>query len=770
MKNPEKNRSVNFRLVVFSFVSLVALCAAASKDRAVVAQSKRPMTFMDIMEMRQATAPAVSPDGKWALYTLNTPDWKAAKSFTDIYLVALDAGLSSTRQMTFTKEKNESSPRWSRDGKHFVFASNREAPQSNANQNQLYLMRPDGGEARKITEAKDGVGAFEFSRDGKWLAFSAGKDEDQQVWVLPVAEIETAKPQPLTKHATPVVSWQFSPDSKRIYFISPDGLSKENKERVEQKFTVRIRNEETPLNHLWAVELDSKKESRLTSGADYSVSDVTISKDSKWLGFRGTPKDRYQRTVTETAIYADLYLLEVGAGRIERLTDNKEIGESALSFSPDSSTIAFSASDDFTYFRNNRVYIRPIQSGQGGGQWKKLGGDFDGDVSAGFWSEDGKTIYFNEGWRATNQLFSVSTETGKVMQLTKEKAVLFATQDEDTKRLIINYSDPATPTDWFTAPLNQINNRAMWKQVTDSNPQVKNLALGETEEIEWKSSDGKMVGGVLVKPVNYERGKRYPLIVQIHGGPAGASTLAFIGNHGNYSHVYAGAGYVCLLPNYRGSTNYGEKFKMEIGGDYFRQAYDDIMAGVDHLIAIGLVDGDKMGVMGWSAGGHWSNWILTHTNRFKAISSGAGAVNWISMYAQSDIQRNREYYFNGPPYDNFEHYWNISPLKYIKNAKTPTLIHVVSGDPRVPRPQSEELHMALKKLGVPTEFIVYAGNTHGIPDMRGQMVKMVSEFKWFEKWINGKPGWFEWKDVMQDLKPDKTGEKKEAPESTTPDQ
>ncbi|HKC88222.1 MAG TPA: hypothetical protein VKG02_19705, partial [Blastocatellia bacterium] len=425
--------------------------------------------------------------------------------------------------MTFTKDKNESSPRWSRDAQYFVFASNREAPQSNANQNQLYLMRPDGGEARKITEAKDGVGAFAFSRDGKWLAFSAGKDDDQQVWILPVAEINSAQPQQMTKHATPVVSWQFSPDSKRIYFISPDSSSKENKERVEQKFTVRIRNEETPLNHLWAIELDSKKETRLTSGADYSVSDVTISKDSKYLGYRGTPKDRYQRTVTEAAIYADLYLLEVATGKIERLTDNKEIDESALSFSPDSSTIAFSASDDFTYFRNNRVYIRPIQSGQGGGQWKKLGGDFDGDVSASFWSEDGKTIYFNEGWRATNQLFSVSTETGKVTQLTKEKAVLFATLDEDTKRLIINYSDPATPTDWFTAPLNQINNRATWKQITDSNPQVKNLALGETEEIEWKSSDGKMVGGVLVKPVNYERGKRYPLIVQIHGGPASAS-------------------------------------------------------------------------------------------------------------------------------------------------------------------------------------------------------------------------------------------------------
>jgi dipeptidyl aminopeptidase/acylaminoacyl peptidase len=270
-----------------------------------------------------------------------------------------------------------------------------------------------------------------------------------------------------------------------------------------------------------------------------------------------------------------------------------------------------------------------------------------------------------------------------------------------------------------------------------------------------------MVGGVLVKPVNYERGKRYPLIVQIHGGPASASTLAFIGGHGNYSHIYAGAGYACLLPTYRGSTNYGERFKMEIGGDYFRQAYDDIMAGVDHLINIGLVDGDKMGVMGWSAGGHWSNWILTHTDRFKAISSGAGAVNWISMYAQSDIQRNREFYYGGsPPYEDFDKYWNVSPLKYIKNAKTPTLIHVVDGDPRVPRPQSEELHMALKKLGVPTEFFVYPGATHGITEPRNQMVKMVSEFNWFEKWIRGKQGWFEWKEMLQSLKDEKADDKK----------
>ena len=154
--------------------------------------------------------------------------------------------------------------------------------------------------------------------------------------------------------------------------------------------------------------------------------------------------------------------------------------------------------------------------------------------------------------------------------------------------------------------------------------------------------------------------------------------------------------------------------------------YDDIIAGVDHLIAQGIADPDRMGALGWSAGGHWSNWILTHTDRFKAISTGAGTMNWISMYAQSDVQRNRQFYLgNKLPYDDFDAYWNQSPLKYIKNAKTPTMIHVVEGDPRVPSPQSIELHMALKQLGVPTELYMYPGNTHGIPDPRNQFVKSI---------------------------------------------
>ncbi|HLF19466.1 MAG TPA: hypothetical protein VI704_01630, partial [Bacteroidota bacterium] len=368
------------------------------------------MTFLDIVGMRSASNTDVSPDGKWLLHTLSVPDWKAGKSFTDIYLVSLDRGVESSRQMTFTKDKNESSPQWARDGKMFSFSSNREAPESKSAQNQLYAMRPDGGEAMKVSEAKDGSGTFAFSKDGKWLVFSAGKEDERQLWAIAVSDIGKEKPKQLTKHKASIVSWLISPDSKRIYFTSTDSTDKANKDRKEKKFDARVRNEGSAPNHLWAFDMDSNKQAKLTDSDDYTVSDVTISFDSKWVGFRGTSNDRYRRTVTESSNYADLYLLEVSSGSIERLTNNEDISESSLRFSPDNSLIAFSASDEFQYFRNGRIYVR--STADNGGKWKKLGTDFDGDVTVGFWSQDSRTIYFNEGFRTTSQVYSVSTQTG----------------------------------------------------------------------------------------------------------------------------------------------------------------------------------------------------------------------------------------------------------------------------------------------------------------------------------------------------------------------
>jgi len=717
--------------------------------------AKRPMEFIDVQLMRQAGAATVSPDGKWVLYTLSVPDWKEARRQTDIYMVSTAAGVPSTRQLTFTKEKNEAQPRWARDGSFFLFASNRDAPASATGQNQLYLMRPDGGEARRITDSKDGVSTFAFDRSGKWLVYRAGKADEEQLYALPVADIDSGRPVQLTRQAAGVGLWRWAPDGKRIYFVTADTIDKDQKLRMEKRFNVAIRNMETPRSSLWEVDVDGKRTRRLTTDTSIVVSGFVISDDGKWIGFDGTSADRYQRNITEQDINADLYLLETATRQIERLTNNIEMSESAPSFSPDGRWIAFSSSDDMTRYnmKNRRVYLRRVDDRSG--QWRKLGQGFDGDVGIDFWSPDGRTIYFTEGVRATNQFMALDVDRNTVRQVTNERASVNVAQDPETKRILVTYADPQTPSTIFSVgSLEQAATRAAWKQLTDANPQVRQMALGGEEEITWRSTDGKQVGGVLTMPVGYEPGRRYPLVVMIHGGPASADVLGF----NNSAQVYAGAAYVVLRPNYRGSTNYGQAHKNDIVGNYFQKGYEDIMTGVDHLIARGIVDSTRMGAMGWSAGGHWSNWILTHTNRFKAISSGAGTSNWISMYAQSDVQRNRQYYLGDKlPYDDFDAYWNQSPLKYIRNAKTPTMIHVVKGDPRVPSPQSEELHMALKRLGVPTELFVYPGESHGIPDARNQFVKATAEMAWMDYYVRGSGRKFAWRDVLKTLdepKPD----------------
>jgi dipeptidyl aminopeptidase/acylaminoacyl peptidase len=451
----------------------------------------------------------------------------------------------------------------------------------------------------------------------------------------------------------------------------------------------------------------------------------------------------------ESNLYTELYLLEAATGQVEQLTKVEEIGKGGPFFSPDGRWVAFTAPQDLTRYTRGltqRVYLRAV--GERGGQFRRLGDSFDGNVGLDFWSQDGNTVYFTEGIRATQQLLALDVGRGTVRQLTNQDADLSVERDDDSGALLINYSNPTTPSTVYTvASLDQVANRSSWRQLTDVNPQVRGFALGAQEEVTWRSTDGQSVGGLLTLPVGYQRGTRYPLIVWIHGGPSAADVNRF----NAASQVYAGDGYAVLRPNYRGSSNYGAEFN-DINGDYFTQGYEDIMAGVDHLIAQGIVDGSRMGAMGWSAGGHWSNWILTHTDRFKAISTGAGAMNWISMYAQTDGQRHRQEYFGGKlPYVDFDAYWDQSPLKYITNARTPTMIHVVKNDPRVPSPQSVELHMALKQLGVPVEFFMYPGDTHGIPDPRNRMVKAMAEKAWMDHHVRGIGDQYTWQAVRRDL-------------------
>jgi len=752
------------------------------------AQTPRPLTFLDAQNMRQASGAELSPDGRSMLYTLSVPDWNAARRQSDVYMVSLDRGLPSTRQLTFTKDKNEASPKWSNDGSFIAFVSDRDAtgaaPAGGAGggrgggrggeaggRNQLFVMRLDGGEAKRVTDARDGVSTFTFSKDGKSIVYASGRSDNEQIYALTIADLwqgDIPHTTQWTRHATGVDNWQWSPDGSKIYFTAPDSIDRDERARMDKQFTVRPRNPASSLSSLWVFDVASKQEKKLVGdGTTYSVANVSISPDGKWIGYSGLSSNRYERGILEQGDFADLYLLEVASGKVERLTKNDIISESGISFSPDSRFVAFSAPNDFKFQHLSKVYIRPIN--EPNAPWRKLGGKIDLDVrvggrgggggdagvETGFWSEKGDTIYFNTGIKATTQLFALAVATDEVKQLTSLKAVTSVGRDAETGRFIITYADGKTPGATYTvASLRDVADKTKWTQLTDPNPQIRrDIALGDEEEITWKSTDGTMVGGVLVKPVGYKAGTRYPLIVAIHGGPAAADLLGFNGGYG--SQVYAGAGYMVLMPNYRASTNYGNKFKVETAGDYFTKGYQDIMKGVDYLIAQGFVDSTKMGALGWSAGGHYSNWIETHTTRFKAISSGAGVANWISMWGQSDTQRLRQWYVGDKMYwespTEYQNWWKQSPIATVKNAKTPIFIHVVDGDPRVPRPQSEEMHMALSRLGVPTEFWVYPGQSHGIPDARNQYLKAVAEMSWMDYYVRGSGKKFAWRDVLSSV-------------------
>ena len=714
----------------------------------------RPMTFMDVQRMARSGSYTPSPDGRWMLYTVTTPDWEEADQQADIHLVSMQEGVSSGRQMTFTEASDETSPAWSRDGTFFVFVSDRDADpgtDEEAGGDQLYMMRPDGGGAERVTDARHGVVDFAFSDDGRWLVYRSDESGREQLYRLPVDGLREAEAEQLTDGEAGVAAWEWSPDGGRIYFTRPDSWDADEKRRREEGFSVDVKNMVTPLSNLWVLDLEGRATRQLTDDPSVSVESIAVSDDGRWVTFSGGSAERYERNITASRLYADQFLLETETGHIERLTHNHEVGESLPVVSPDGRWIAFSAPDDMTRYTmsENRVYLRDIADR--GGTFRKLGTSFDGGPSVGFWSEDGSTIYFNHGVRVTTQLHALDVESGEVRQLTDERAALRVSRDDDSGAILIGYQDPRTPPTVFTVEAaGDVADRSKWTQLVDVAPELRGMAFGEEVEVNWRSTDGKQVGGILVKPVGYREGQRYPLIVAIHGGPASADVLRF--NGGYNAQVYAGAEYAVLKPNYRGSRNYGNAHRTDIVGDYFTLGFDDIMTGVDYLIDQGIVDPDRMGALGWSAGGHWSNWILTHTDRFKAISSGAGTMNWISMYAQSDVQRNRQFYIGDDfLYENFEPYWDQSPLKYIADAKTPTMIHVVEGDPRVPSPQSVELHMALKKLGVPTELFMYPGRTHGITQPRNRLVKAVSEMAWMDYYVRGIGNKFEWQQVLKTL-------------------
>ena len=616
-------------------------------------------------------------------------------------------------------------PQLSPRGTQIAFVIERADWKANRRIGHIYRIGTDGTNQVQLTFGERGESSPRWSPDGTSILFTARRDPDttNQIYVLHVDGGEARK---ITSHATATGNIAWAPDGKTIYFTASDAKSAEERERDRVQDDVYAFEENNfKQRHLWATDLEGKTR-RVTEG-DWSVGGYEVSADGKRIVMHRTPGPLLGFNER-----GDVWVMDAAGANAKQLTTNK-VSESNASLSPDGATVLFTSAsnEQFDYYYNDKLFLVPAS----GGVPRVLITDAPYEVESASWSNDSKSIYFTANMGVHNEVMRVDVASRQVTQLSKgEHNLLGWSFSPDHGLHVFLRNTGPRPSEIYTMPAAGGEPRRV-SAVFDED--LARFKTARVERITWKGQDGVAVEGLLFYPVDYKAGQKYPLIVATHGGPASSDRFGF----STESQVYAAKGYAVLRPNYRGSTGYGDAFLRDMVKGYFKQAHLDVMTGTDAVIAMGVADPTNLVKMGWSAGGHMTNKIVTMTDRFKAASSGAGAANWISMYAQSDIREYRTPWFGGTPWQAnapIDLYWNHSPLKDAAKVKTPTIFLVGEQDPRVPLPQSIEMYRAVKSNGVPTHLYVAPREGHGWTELRHRLFKLQIEMEWFEKYIHNR--------------------------------
>jgi len=400
-------------------------------------------------------------------------------------------------------------------------------------------------------------------------------------------------------------------------------------------------------------------------------------------------------------------------------------------WSPDGKQIAYATYDGepFFFYANRYIAVIPAE----GGAPRVLTSEFDEDANLIDWGPDG--IYFTALQKTNAHLYRIDPATRAVHRISAPDAfhASGASFTKDHRTLAATGAAPNRFAEIFTSSTNDFTPRYL----TDVNAQYKNFQLARREVVEWKSIDGATVEGILIKPADYDPARKYPLLVVIHGGPTGVDTPELAADRYYPVERFAAKGALILKPNYRGSAGYGAKFRALNVRNLGIGDYEDVISGVDSLIAKGVVDKDRVASMGWSEGGYISAFITCYSDRFKAVSVGAGISDWVTYYVNTDIHPFTRQYLKATPWDDPEIYRKTSPITYVSRAKTPTLIQQGDQDKRVPPPDSYELYQALKDRGVPVKLIFYKGFGHPINKPKQQRAVMEHNYDWFSKYIWG---------------------------------
>jgi len=619
--------------------------------------------------------------------------------------------------------KSPGSPLISPDGRYVLFTVGEADWEGNGYKSQLRLADISTGETHQMTFVKKSSYSPQWSPDGRFISFISARDKRAQLYIMSVSGGEARQ---LSKSKTNVAGYRWSPDGKWIAYTASDEKSEKEK-AVEEKYgKFEIVDRQFNVNHLWLIEVETGKTEKLVNRDDLHVGGIDWSPDGSMIAFSASPDLR-----AESYDKSDIYAVSIADKTIRKLVSQTGPDSSPF-WSPDGKIIAFSSNmGTEDYFVNSCICTIPAE----GGKISCLTEDFDENPYPLTWKKDG--IYFPAYQGMSRHLFRIDPATRKITQITRGDGWVLrgGSLSQDGTRIAFSFVDA---THYPEIYYSEVNNFAP-KKLTDFSAQLKDWKLSTKEPIKWKSKDGVEITGVLIKPADFDPEKKYPLLVIIHGGPAAISYPQYLdGRSRSYPiEQWVAKGAVILEPNYRGSTGFGEAFRKlnyrNLGvGDYW-----DVISGVDYLVSQGFVDNERLGAMGWSQGGYISAFITTYSDRFKAVSVGAGISDWVTYYVNTDIHPFTRSYLGATPWDDEEIYKKTSPMTYINNAKTPTLIQHGEFDKRVPIPNAFKLYQGLQDEGVPVEFIIYKGFGHGINKPKENLACLTHNFEWFNKYIWG---------------------------------
>ncbi|MCP4537180.1 MAG: prolyl oligopeptidase family serine peptidase [Chloroflexi bacterium] len=633
--------------------------------------NKHIPTIDELIELPQPDDAQIAPNGTHVAYIVRTPDWEQNEHISQIWMVETDADQATPRQLTFAKEGSKS-PRWSPDGQWLAFLSKRQGDEHA----QIYRMSPFGGEAERLTELETDVQTIKWSPDGECIAYT-----------------------------------------------TPDPESDVHKQRKEKYGDYHVEDRDYVRSHLWLLRLKDTKCHKLTDGK-FHVTNFDWHPDGDRIAFEAWPTPDFRDWDQSCINVVDITTLKV--------TPLTQAGSGSPRWSPNGSQIAFSRCGTPTYYANNELCV---MSGTGGDA-RVISEDFDEEIWLRDWGADG--IYFMAIQRTAIHLFCIDPGGGKCTQLTPNEprgwVSMEASFSQDATRAAMIGLDATHCAEVVVLDTASGETR----RLTDFNALIGDWQLGQHEVFQWTSGDGTPVEGVLLKPVDFDPEKQYPLLVVIHGGPTWASLQGLLFG---YERLYyplqqwAAKGALILQPNYRGSAGYGAAFRALNVRNLGTGDYEDVISGVDALIECGWVDAERVGAMGWSQGGYISAFITTYSERFKAVSVGAGIASWYTYYVNTDIHPFTRQYLEAMPWNDAEIYQKTAPITYVNQAQTPTLIQHGEFDRRVPIANAYELYQGLQDVGVEVKLVVYKGMPHGITKPRLNRQVVQENLDWFNRWI-----------------------------------